>query len=85
MDVTTDEQYLVYSSLDPVVRLVDLATLTSKQEFLNLSARPRTEDDTDEYWFRDNCIMSIKLSSDDKEILAGTKSAKLLVYDMTVG
>ena len=30
MDVTHDEQFLVYSSIDPFVRLVDLETLRRK-------------------------------------------------------
>jgi hypothetical protein len=37
MDVTPDEQFLIYSSIDPYVRLVDLETLRRKQEFLDLS------------------------------------------------
>ena len=30
MDVTHDEQFLIYSSIDPFVRLVDLDTLRRK-------------------------------------------------------
>lgn len=36
MDVDPNEQFLIYSSIDPYVRLVDLATLRGKQEFLYL-------------------------------------------------
>ncbi len=37
MDVSPDEQYMVYSSMDPYVRLVDLDTMRRKQEFIDLS------------------------------------------------
>ena len=40
MDVTPDEQFLIYSSIDPFVRLCDLDTLRRKQEFLDLSGWP---------------------------------------------
>ena len=45
MDVTPDEQFLVYSSIDPYVRLVDLETLKRKQEFLDLSGNPGRDRD----------------------------------------
>jgi len=37
MDVCANEQYLVYSSISPVVRLLDLETLCKKQERINFS------------------------------------------------
>lgn len=42
MDVDANEQFLIYSSIDQMIRLVDLATLKGKQEILNLG-RSRTE------------------------------------------
>ena len=81
MDVTPDEQFLIYSSIDPYVRLVDLETLRRKQEFLDLSGRP-SHMDPDETWYGGSGLMSIKFSGDSKEILAGTKSAQLLIYDL---
>ena len=74
MDVTPDEQFLIYSSNDPFVRLVDLETLRRKQEFLDLSGRP-THLDPDDEWYGGAGILSVKLSGDGKEILAGTKIA----------
>ncbi len=58
MDVTTDEQYLVYSSVDPYVRLVDLQTLRKKQEFFDLSGRPANWD-PEEPWEGGSGILSI--------------------------
>lgn len=37
MDVCANEQYLVYSSIGPVVRLLDLETLCKKQERIDFS------------------------------------------------
>jgi len=37
MDVCPQEQFLIYSSIDSYIRLVDLETLQSKQEFINLA------------------------------------------------
>ena len=81
MDVSEDEQYLVYSSIDPFVRLVDLQTLRRKQEILDLSGRPVNWDPEAEY-YGGSSIMSIKLSGDGKELVGGTKAAQLLVYDL---
>jgi len=61
MDVDPAEQFLVYSSLDPYVRLVDLATLQRRQEFLNLS-----QDTRDNEAYRGGAIMSLKFSGDGK-------------------
>ena len=72
MDVTPDEQFLVYSSIDPYVRLVDLETLKRKQEFLDLSGNPGRDGDG---WYGGSGIMSMKLSGDAKELVGGTKSA----------
>ena len=41
--------------------------------------------ESEDQWSRDLCIMSVKLSGDGKEVLAGTISGKLLVYDISVG
>ena len=78
MDVTPDEQFMVYSSIDPYVRLVDLDTMRRKQEFLDLSGR----DSRTNNWGGRISIMSLKLSGDGKEVLCGTKGASLLVYDL---
>ena len=40
MDVDANEEFLIYSSIDPWVRLVDLHTLKRKQEILDLSMDP---------------------------------------------
>mmetsp|Transcript_29101 Transcript_29101/g.38763 ORF Transcript_29101/g.38763 Transcript_29101/m.38763 type:complete len:203 (+) Transcript_29101:603-1211(+) len=78
MDVSPDEQYMVYSSIDPYVRLVDLDTMRRKQEFFNLDENR----DRGWGWGGGISIMSLKLSYDGKEILCGTKGAHLMVYDI---
>jgi WD repeat-containing protein 23 len=67
---------LIYSSINPFVRLLDLETLNSKSEKLNFSERG------DGSWNNSNGIMSIKFSGDTREIVAGTKQAQVLVYDL---
>lgn len=71
---------MVYSSIDPYVRLVDLDTMKRKQEMIDLSgANERRQGG---YGGRSISIMSLKLSGDGKEVLGGTKGAHLLVYDL---
>jgi hypothetical protein len=53
---------LIYSSINPFVRLLDLETLNSKSEKLNFSERG------DGSWNNSNGIMSIKFSGDTREI-----------------
>ena len=80
MDVCSQEKFLIYSSIDPYVRLVDLETLTSKQEFLNL-----TYDGGNGDRHRGSGIMSLKFSGDTKHIVCGNKAAEVLIYDLFVG
>ena len=72
MDVDKDEQFLIYSSISPVVHLVDVETLCAKHERLEFKTEGR------------GCpeLMSIKFSGDGKEILGGSKSGHILIYDM---
>jgi hypothetical protein len=63
MDVDKAEQYLIYSSMNTTVRLLDLETLCAKQESLRF-------EDSSGYGYHG--IMSIKFSGDTREILAGT-------------
>lgn len=76
MDVCANEQYLIYSSINSIVHLLDLETLSTKQETLNFSERG------DDGWYGNYGIMSIKFSGDTKEIVAGTKRSDVLVYDL---
>ena len=71
MDADKDEQFLIYSSISPVVHLVDVETLCAKHERLEF----KTEG-------RGHPLMSIKFSGDGKKILAGSKSGHILIYDM---
>ena len=82
MDVDVNEQFLIYSSIDPFIRLVDLATLKAKQEILNLG-RTRNEG----YGFQGQRggggILSCKFSGDGKEIVGGSKDGEIVCYDLT--
>ena len=75
MDVDSNEQYLIYSSISPLVHLVDLETLCSKHERL-------TFDDDDEGYYGGAALMSIKFSGDSREVLGGSKGGQILIYDM---
>ena len=75
MDVDVNEQYLIYSSISPLVHLVDLETLCSKHERLTFDV------DIDGY-YGSSALMSIKFSGDSREILGGSKGGQILIYDM---
>mmetsp|Transcript_45638 Transcript_45638/g.62008 ORF Transcript_45638/g.62008 Transcript_45638/m.62008 type:complete len:160 (+) Transcript_45638:729-1208(+) len=74
MDVDKDELFMIYSSLDPMIRLVDLETLKRKQEILDLT------EGGDHY--RASGICSTKFSGDSKEIVAGSKAGEIIVFDL---
>jgi len=74
MDVDKDENYLIYSSISPLVHLVDIATLCNKHERLVFTS--------DDYGYGGWALMSIKFSGDGREILGGTKSGHILIYDL---
>jgi len=77
MDVDVNEQYLIYSSISPLVHLVDLETLNGKHERLTFD----TNDDN-MYYYGGPALMSIKFSGDSREVLGGSKSGQILIYDM---
>jgi len=56
--------------------LVDLETLNKKSERIEFSDRRENG------WYGSYGIMSVKFSGDTKEIVAGTKGADFLVYDL---
>lgn len=74
MDICANEQYLIYSTMGPIVRLLDLETLCKKSERINFSHNQ------DSYY--GSAIMSLKFSGDSREIVAATKQAEVLVYDL---
>ena len=55
---------------------MDLETLGKRSERILFNHRG------EDGWYGGSGIMSIKFSGDSREILAGTKSAELLVYDL---
>jgi len=79
MDVDPEEKNLIYSSIDSYVRIVDLATLRRKQEFLDLST---VSEDRGGWGGSGSSFMSIKFSGDAKEIVGGTKAGEMIVYDL---
>jgi hypothetical protein len=79
MDVDKDENFLIYSSMSPLVHLVDIATLHTKHERLRFTI-PGQQDH--HYGWGGVCLFSIKFSGDSKEILGGTRGGEILIYDM---
>lgn len=56
--------------------MVDLETLSKRSERIIFSERG------EDGWYGGHGIMSIKFSGDTREIVAGTKGAEVLVYDL---
>ena len=79
MDVDKREQYLIYSSISPLVHLVDIETLCQKHETLTFDSEGAHRNS----YYGGEAVMSIKFSGDGREILAGSKSGNILIYDMT--
>ena len=77
MDVDVKEQYLIYSSISPLVHLVDLETLCAKHERLTFDSG-----DNNMGYHGGPALMSIKFSGDSREVLGGSKSGQILIYDM---
>ena len=81
--MSSDQRFLLYSSICPVVHMVDVrssdstssvANVTDIHEALNFSETSETVG-----------IWSLQWSADDKEIIAGTGDASLYIYDVTTG
>ena len=77
MDVCVNEQFLIYCSINPIVNLLDLETLCTKQETLNFAERGEEGN-----YFNHYGLMSVKFSGDTKEIVAGSKRSDILIYDL---
>lgn len=81
--LSPDQRYLVYSSMSPIVHIVNvgspvtksLANVTEIHEGLNFS----TEVDEDEDLFG---IFSVKFSMDGRELVAGSSDHCIYVYDL---
>lgn len=86
--LSSDQRYLLYSSITPVVNLVNvergpggtgaresIANVTDVHEALDFCS--------DEA--RGNAIWSLSWSADNKEIIAGTADASLYIYDLAEG
>ena len=75
MDVDRNEQFLVYSTFEPDLFLVDLETLTNRNETLRVSASLRR---TKEYFG----FLSTKFSPCGKAVLAASNQGELILYDL---
>lgn len=76
MDVCINEQYLIYSTLNPLVHLIDLDTIGSQKcQVLNFGQGNNNG-------WGGSAIMSLKFSGDTKEIVAATKAADILIFDL---
>ena len=76
MDVDVNEQFLIYSTISPLVHLVDLETLCKKHERLTFQTNENYG------YYGGPSLMSIKFSGDSREVLGGSKSGQILIYDM---
>ena len=76
MDVCINEQYLIYSTLNPLVHLIDLDTIGSQKcQVLNFGQGNNNG-------WGGSAVMSLKFSGDTKEIVAATKAADILIFDL---
>ncbi|XP_021765453.1 LEC14B homolog isoform X1 [Chenopodium quinoa] len=82
--LSPDKRYLVYSSMSPIVHIVDvgssvmesLANVTEIHEGLNLSIVDG-EDNGDSF-----SVFSVKFSTDGREIVAASSDNSIYVYDL---
>lgn len=82
--LSPDQRFLVYSSISPVVHIVDVgsgakesvANVTEMHEGLEFSS---DVDDYDDYSFG---IFSVKFSTDGRELVAGSSDDSIYVYDL---
>ncbi|XAR57148.1 hypothetical protein NMG60_11025186 [Bertholletia excelsa] len=80
--LSPDQRFLVYSSMSPVVHIVDVnsatteshANITEIHEGLNFSF-----DDDDKYSFG---IFAVKFSTDGREVVAASNDDSIYVYDL---
>ncbi|KAF3334570.1 LEC14B protein-like protein [Carex littledalei] len=85
--LSTDQRYLAYASLSPIVHVVNVqsggtescANVTDVHESLDFSQGHSDYDDDYEHSFG---IFSIKFSKDGREIVAGTNDDSIYVYDL---
>nr|GLL41879.1 LEC14B homolog [Ipomoea trifida] len=82
--LSPDQRFLVYSSISPIVHIVDVgsgtkesvANVTEIHEGLEFSSNV---DDYDDYSFG---IFSVKFSTDGRELVAGSSDDSIYVYDL---
>lgn len=87
--LSSDQNYLLYASITPVVNLVNvrrgeggtgatqsIANITDVHEALDFGGESNT---------RSNGIWSLRWSPDNTEIIAGTADASLYIYDIAAG
>ncbi|MFS7943759.1 putative transcription factor WD40-like family [Helianthus anomalus] len=83
--LSPDQRFLVYSSMSPVVHIVDtgssmtesVANVTEIHEGLDFSGHD--DDDHDDYSFG---IFSVKFSTDGRELVAASSDDSIYVYDL---
>lgn len=67
---------MIYSSISSLVHLVDIETLCTKHERLTFELQDEDRS------YGGPALMSIKFSGDGREVLGGSKSGHILIYDM---
>ncbi|CAH9108979.1 unnamed protein product [Cuscuta europaea] len=82
--LSPDQRFLVYSSISPIVHIVDVGSAT-KESLANITeiheglAFSSEVDDYDDYSFG---IFSVKFSTDGRELVAGSSDDSIYVYDL---
>lgn len=75
LDISSDNKFAVHSTLSPFVHLLNLEDGTYTQQFSLKNGNTNVEMADDLFWFFSLRIYSLKLSGDNKEIIAGCGKA----------
>jgi WD repeat-containing protein 23 len=80
MDTTEDEEYLVYSTISPILHIVDLQTLCKFHCKIDCIKNDEIANGNSYYSYFG--IYNCKFSGDGKELVCVTNNAKIIVYDI---
>lgn len=75
LDISTDDKYAVHSTLSPFVHMFDIENGTYVNQFSLKTGSTDVEMADELFWFFSLRIYSLKLSGDNKEIIAGCGKA----------
>jgi len=75
LDISSDNKFAVHSTLSPFVHMINLEDATYTQQFSLKNGNTNVEMADELFWFFSLRIYSLKLSGDNKEIIAGCGKA----------